>query len=97
MTARLRISADDQEGVLQRVIFEFSRRNISIEKLIFTRGGCPCTISVDVMSDADAMRVVKSIKKIQGVLYAEHQLEGCEPHAGTPQTRREMNPQEMLG
>ncbi|MBX8636745.1 MAG: hypothetical protein KIY11_00045 [Thermoplasmata archaeon] len=97
MTAKLRISADDQEGVLQRVIFEFSRRNISIEKLIFVREGGSNAISVELKNDADAMKVVKSIKKIQGVAYAEQQLDGCEAHASATQTRREVNPQEMLG
>jgi acetolactate synthase small subunit len=54
MTARLRISADDQEGVLQRIIFEFSRRNISIEKLIFSRECSFNIINVDVKNDGDA-------------------------------------------
>ena len=97
MTAKLRISADDQEGVLQRVIFEFSRRNIGIEKLTFTHEGIANTISVELSNDAEAARVVKSIKKIQGVVDAEHQPDGCVSHAGTPQAGRVMNPQEMLG
>ncbi len=97
MTARLRISADDQEGVLQRVIFEFSRRNISIEKLSFSRECSFNKINVDVKNDGDALRAIKSIKRIQGVVDAEHQLGGSEAEGNTAQTKKEMNPQERLG
>ncbi|MBX8632170.1 MAG: hypothetical protein KIY12_04465 [Thermoplasmata archaeon] len=97
MTARLKVSADDQEGVLQRVIFEFSRRNIRIERLSFSaESGIELEVVTD--RDAEAARLVKSVRRIWGVREAELELRpAMQQDAKIPATEGSLNPHELLG
>lgn len=62
----LRILASDEEGTLQRTIFEFSRRNIPIGKLLYSRESDCVTMDIGVEGE-DASRVLKHLNRIYGV------------------------------
>ncbi len=62
----LKILASDEEGTLQRTIFEFSRRNISIGRLHFSRQSDSVTMDIGVEGE-DAFRVLKHLNRIYGV------------------------------
>lgn len=63
----LRILATDEEGTLQRAIFEFSRRNISIGKLSYSKERDAVTMHIGVEKDEDANRVLNHLNRIHGV------------------------------
>ncbi|MCL5782364.1 MAG: hypothetical protein M1476_00415 [Candidatus Thermoplasmatota archaeon] len=68
---KLRISADDEEGTLQRAIFEFSKRNIPIEGLFYRRETGGVTMQFSLNSEEDAQNVLRNLSKIYGVRNAE--------------------------
>lgn len=72
--AKLRISASEDEGTLQRAIFEFSRRNIEIERLVYHREANRVVMQITVGSSVDALRVLKHLKRIPGVMDVETML-----------------------
>lgn len=92
--AKLRILASEEEGTLQRAIFEFSRRNIDIVRLLYSREQEHVVLHITVASDADAIRVVKHLKRIGGVLDVECSARVQESFV---QKGIQMTPQEMLG
>lgn len=61
------IVAREEDGVLQRTIFEFSKRNLPIESLHYSRDEGRVVMEVTLGSEKDAGRVVPSIRKIYGV------------------------------
>lgn len=63
----LRILASDEEGTLQRTIFEFSRRNIPIGELKYSRHVDSVTMHIGVEKDEDVGRVLKHLNRIYGV------------------------------
>lgn len=63
----LRILASDEEGTLQRTIFEFSRRNIPIGKLSYQKEKDTVTMHIGVERDEDADRVMNHLNRIYGV------------------------------
>ncbi len=93
--AKLRISASEEEGTLQRAIFEFSRRNIEIERLLYSREGERAVLHITVRSDADALKVVKHLRRIHGVIEVVDSLK--QEETAIAQSRVQMTPQEMLG
>jgi acetolactate synthase small subunit len=98
MTAKLKISADDQDGVLQRIIFEFSRRNISIDRLTFVRHSEISTIEVHTGKATDAAKIAKSVGRIDGIRDIRLTADGSGRQDEYADGReRKMNPQEMLG
>ena len=66
MTARLKITSREEDGVLQRIVFELSKRNIEVEHMLFVRGNCGLAIHI-TLEEANARRVVKHIMRIYGV------------------------------
>lgn len=92
---KLRISADEVDGTLQRAIFEFSRRNIEIERLLYSRENGRIVLHITVKNDNDALKVTKHLKRICGV------VEVTAPdsdRASLQRTRSDVPaPQEMLG
>lgn len=92
---KLRILASEEEGTLQRAIFEFSRRNIEIERLLYSHEGDHALLHITVKSDADAMKVLKHLRKIYGVI--DVQNSGREDEAEVGRNGISMTPQEMLG
>ncbi len=62
----LRILASDEDGTLQRTIFEFSRRNIPIGRLLYDRDKDLVTMRIGVEGE-DAFRVLKHLNRIYGV------------------------------
>ncbi len=61
------ILASDEEGTLQRTIFEFSRRNIPIGNLTYKRESDCVTMHIGVEKDEDVNRVLKHLNRIYGV------------------------------
>lgn len=98
MTAKLKISADDRDGVLQRIIIEFSRRNITIDRLTFVRHSDMDTIEVHTGRETDAARIARSVGRIDGVRDIRLTADGCDRQDEYPGGKeRKLNPQEMLG
>ncbi|AKA48025.1 hypothetical protein IX51_01740 [uncultured archaeon] len=59
--------ATDEEGTLQRTIFEFSRRNIPIGRLMYSHEKDSVTMHIGVERDEDVNRVLKHLNRIYGV------------------------------
>ncbi len=92
--ARLKITALDEDGVLQRAVFEFSRRNIVLERLLYARERGKVVIQITVSEDTDARKVLKHLGKIYGVTEVES---SCAESVFQPSAGKELSPQEMLG
>ena len=92
---KLRISANEVDGTLQRAIFEFSRRNIEIERLVYSRENGRIVLHITVRNSDDALKVTKHLKRISGVLEVS-----APDSAGAAMQRTQPDvpaPQEMLG
>lgn len=66
------IVAAHEDGVLQRTVFEFSRRNIEIGRLAYSHEEGLSRIRVTLSCEEEAAKVVKSLKKIYGVFSVEY-------------------------
>lgn len=91
---KLIISASEEDGMLQRAIFEFSKRNIEIQRLIYSKEGEHVQIHITVGNAADAGRVLSRLRKIGGVTAVDAAF--AEIHSTVP-AREIVSPQEMLG
>ena len=92
--AKLRISASEDEGTLQRTIFEFSRRNIEIERLVYHRDANRDAKQIKLGSTADALRVLKHLRRIPGVIDVESMVREEPISASVPLP---VTVQELLG
>lgn len=81
------VVAREEDGVLQRTVFEFSKRNLPVECLQYSHAEGRVVIEVTLGSEKDADRVTPSIRKIYGVeevTVLGNEARGTAARAGLP-------------
>lgn len=65
---KLLVSANKEDGVLQRTYFEFSRRNIEMRSLKYEEEGGMVRIEIEPYRWEDTEKVLKHLRRISGVV-----------------------------
>lgn len=75
VASRLKINSREEDGVLQRIVFELSKRNIEVGGMLYVRGRRGLAIHI-TLDEADAKRVIRHMMRIYGVTEARIVNEG---------------------